>query len=175
MSRGAKRKARGRKSEEELTIATHNVRTMAVDGKHGVGRAVEVLSKYEERDCDIIGLQETRRSGQSALVETGYVVNCSGEGGGKKGQGGVGLAIRRHIIRAQKHSPEGDARIVRSSQSCHVCCCVCPNRHSNCFKKALFLDSFGQGREGGARTRTAVCVDGCKRTDWAARRGGIWE
>ena len=41
-----------------LTIATHNVRTMAVDGKHGVGRAAEVLSEYEERDCDIIGLQE---------------------------------------------------------------------------------------------------------------------
>ena len=95
---------------QELTIATHNVRTMAVDGKHGVGRAAEVLSEYEERDCDIIGLQETRRSGQSALVEAGYVVYCSGEGGGegggKKGQGGIGLAIRRDIIRAQKHSPE---------------------------------------------------------------------
>ena len=94
---------------QELTIATHNVRTMAVDGKHGVGRAADVLSEYEERDCDIIGLQETRRSGQSALVEAGYVVYCSGEGGGegggKKGQGGVGLAIRRDIIRAQKDSP----------------------------------------------------------------------
>ena len=54
---------------QELTIATHNVRTMAVDGKHGVGRAVEVLSEYQERDCAIVGLQEIRRSGQSALVE----------------------------------------------------------------------------------------------------------
>ena len=95
---------------QELTIATHNMRTMAVDGEHGVRRAAEVLSEYQERDCDIIGPQETRRSGQSALVEAGYVVYCSGEGGGegggKKGQGGVGLAIRRGIIRAQKHPPE---------------------------------------------------------------------
>ena len=30
----------------ELNIATHNVRTMAVDGKHGVGRAAEVLGVY---------------------------------------------------------------------------------------------------------------------------------
>ena len=40
-------------------------------------------------------------------MKTGYVVYCSGEGGGegggKKGQGGVVLAIRRGIIRALKH------------------------------------------------------------------------
>ena len=71
---------------QELTIATHNVRTMAVDGKHGVGRAAEVLSEHQERDCDIIGLQDTRCSGQSVLVEAGYVVYCSGEGGGKGGE-----------------------------------------------------------------------------------------
>ena len=41
---------------------------MAVDGKHGVGRAAEVLDVYQEMGYDIIVLQETRRSGQSALL-----------------------------------------------------------------------------------------------------------
>ena len=65
---------------------------MVVNGKHGVGRAAEVLHVYQEMGCDIIGLQETRHSGQSALLQAGYVVYCSGESGGdgegKKGQGG---------------------------------------------------------------------------------------
>ena len=83
---------------------------MAVNRKHPVGRAAEVLSEYQERNCEIIGVHETRRSGQSPLVKAGYVVYGSGEGGGegggKKGQGGVRLSIRRSITRAQKRSPE---------------------------------------------------------------------
>ena len=63
---------------------------MTVDEKHGVGRAAEVLDVYQEMGCDIICLQETRRSGQSALFQAGYDVYCSGESGGdgqgKKGQ-----------------------------------------------------------------------------------------
>ena len=84
---------------------------MAVDGKHGPGRAVEVLDVYQEMGCDIIGLQETRRSGQSALRRAGYyVVYCSGESGGdgegKKGQGGVELAVRKSISRTEARPPE---------------------------------------------------------------------
>ena len=60
--------------------------------------------------CDIIGLQETRRSGQSALLHAGYVVHCSGESGGdgevKKGQGGAELAVRKSIFRAEARPPE---------------------------------------------------------------------
>ncbi|CAN0411908.1 unnamed protein product, partial [Ascophyllum nodosum] len=60
--------------------------------------------------CDIIGLQETRRSGQSAFVQAGYAVYCSresgGEGEGNKGQGGVGLAVRTSISRAEARPPE---------------------------------------------------------------------
>ena len=56
------------------------------------------------------GLQETRRSGQSALLRAGYVVYCSGEsggeGGGKEGQGGVGLAVCKSISRAEARPPE---------------------------------------------------------------------
>ena len=83
---------------------------MAVDGKHGVGRAAEVLDVYQEMGCDIIGLQETRRSGQAALLQAGYDVYCSGESGGdgeqKKGQGGIGLAVRKSIPRAGVRPPE---------------------------------------------------------------------
>ena len=83
---------------------------MAVDGKHGVGRAAEVFDVYQEMGCDIIGLQETRRSGQSALLQAGYVVYCSGESGGdgegKKDQGRVGLAVRKSISRAEARPQE---------------------------------------------------------------------
>ena len=93
-------RARGR----EITVATHNVRTMAVDWKHGVGRALDVLSVYDLLGRDVIGLQETRRSGQSAFSQAGYLVYCSGECGdenlGKIGQGGGGLAVRTSITRA---------------------------------------------------------------------------
>ena len=93
-------RARGR----EITVVTHNVRTMTVDGKHGVGRTLDVLSAYDRLGCDVIGLQETRRSGHSAFSQAGYLVYCSGkcgdDNGGKKGQGGVGLAVRTSITRA---------------------------------------------------------------------------
>ena len=94
--------ARGR----EIAVATHNVRTMAVDGTHGVGRTLDVLSVYDLLGCDVIGLQETRRSGHSAFSQAGYLVYCSGEcggeNGGKKGQGGVGLAVRTSFTRAAR-------------------------------------------------------------------------
>ena len=61
------------------------------------------LSVYDRLGCDVIGLQETRRSGHSAFSQAGYVVYCSGEcgdeNGGKKGQSGVGLAVRTSITR----------------------------------------------------------------------------
>ena len=79
---------------------------MAVDGTHGVGRKLDALSVYDRLGCDVIGLQETRRSGHSAFSQAGYLVYCSGgcggENGGKKGQGGVGLAVRTPITRAAR-------------------------------------------------------------------------
>ena len=59
---------------------TDNVRAMAVDGKYGVSRAAEILGVYQRIDCDMVGLPETRRSGQSALRYIGHdIVYCSGE------------------------------------------------------------------------------------------------
>ena len=96
-----KRMNRARARRREVRVATYNVRTMAVNRTHGVGRALDVLSVYDRLGCDIIGLQETRRSGHSALNQAGYLVYCSGEcggeNGGKKGQGGIGLALRTSI------------------------------------------------------------------------------
>ena len=66
-----------------VCIATHNVRTMAVHGKHGIGRVWEVLSTFWKMGCDVIGIQETRRSGPSIFVESRYNVYCSGESGGE--------------------------------------------------------------------------------------------
>ena len=80
-----------------------------MDGTHGVGRALEVLSVYNDLSCDVIGLQETRRASQTILREAGFVVYCNDESGGdgeKKGQEGVGLAVRTQIIRAAARPPE---------------------------------------------------------------------
>ena len=79
---------------------------MAVEGPHGGGRALDVFSMYDRLGCNVIGLQETRRSGHSAFSQAGYLVYCSGEcggeNGGKKGKGGGGLAVRISITRAAR-------------------------------------------------------------------------
>ena len=106
---------RDRVRREELVVATHNVRTMAMDGKHGVGRVAEVLGVYQEMGCGIIGLQETGCcSGQSSLLQAGYVVYCSGESGvygeGKKDQGRVGLTVCKSIF-VPKHDHRSSSAI----------------------------------------------------------------
>ena len=105
LMRQNERRNRARARGREITVATHNVRTMAVDGTHGVGRARDVLSVYDRLGWDIvIGLQETRRSGHSAFSQAGYLMYCSGEYGGENGgkKGYVGLAVRTSIIRAAR-------------------------------------------------------------------------
>ena len=104
--RQRERRNRARARRREIIVATHNVRTMAVDEKHGDRRALDVLSVYDRLGCDVIGKQETRRSGHSAFSQAGYLVYCSGECGdendGKKEQGGVGLAVRTSITCAAR-------------------------------------------------------------------------
>ena len=104
--RQRERRNRARARGREIIVATHNVRTMAVDGKHGAGRALDVMSVHDRLGCDVVGLEETRRSGYSAFSQAGYFVYCSGEcgdkNGGKKGQDGVGLAVRISITRAAR-------------------------------------------------------------------------
>ena len=131
----SKRRNRARARGREIAVATHSVRTMAVDGTHGVGRALDVLSVYDRLGCDIIGLQKTRRSGQSAFSQAGYLVYCSGECGGendgKKGQGGVGLAVRNSITRAARPPEFISDRLLKVTLELrgrrYVCCSICPN------------------------------------------------
>ena len=81
-----------------ITVVTRIVRTMAVDGAHGVGQAIDVFSVNDRIGCDTIGLQETCRSGYSPSTQAGYLVYstvlyctllyctllyCSGECGGE--------------------------------------------------------------------------------------------
>ena len=92
---------------------------MATGCKHGVGQATEVIGVYQEMGYAIVGLQKTRSSGQSALLQVRYyIAYCSGESGGdgegKKGHGGLGLAVRKSISRAEAQSETviGDHRKV---------------------------------------------------------------
>ena len=59
---------RARARRQEITVATHNVRAMAVDGTHRVGRALDVLGVYNRLGCDVIDLQETRDTQPSPAV-----------------------------------------------------------------------------------------------------------
>ena len=97
--RQRERRNRARARGREITVATHNVRTMAVEGKHGVGRALDALSVYDRLGCDVVGLY-------SIFSQASYLVYCSGECGDekgeKKGQGGVGLDVRTSITRAAR-------------------------------------------------------------------------
>ena len=61
-----------------LVVGTYNVRTLAFKGTNGIGHAEVILKTCEDAGCDIIGLQEVRRDGQSAFKAAGYVVFCSG-------------------------------------------------------------------------------------------------
>ena len=85
----------------ELVVCTYNVRTLAFKGTNGIGHAEVILKTCEDAGCDIIGLQEVRRNGQSAFTAARHVVFCSGAGGGKhekKGNHWVGLAVREPIV-----------------------------------------------------------------------------
>ena len=105
--RGRERGIIGKVTERrKLLTRKRRRRGRAVDAAHGVGRALDVWSEYDRLGCDVISLQETRRSGHSASSQAGYLMYCSGEcggeNGGKKGQGGVGLAVRTSITRAAR-------------------------------------------------------------------------
>ena len=94
--------ARARSWLEELTFGSFNVRTAAVNGVNGIGHIDTLLRPCAAKGCDVIGLQETKRDGTSEVVASGYRVffsgDCSGVRG-RKGQHGVGLAIKEEIVK----------------------------------------------------------------------------
>ena len=94
--------ARARFRLEELTFGTFNIRTAAVNGVNGIGHINTLLRPCAAKGCDVVGLQETKRDGTSEIVASGYRVffsgDCSGVKG-RKGQHGVGLAIKEKVVK----------------------------------------------------------------------------
>ena len=94
--------ARARSRLEELTFRTFNVRTAAANGVNGIGHIDNLLRPCAAKDCDVIGLQETKGDRTSEIVASGYCVffsgDCSGVKG-RKGQHGVGLEIKEEIVK----------------------------------------------------------------------------
>ena len=151
------RRNRARARGREITVTAHSLRTMAVDGKHGVGRALDGLSVYDRLGGDVIGLQETRRSGHSAFSQAGYFVYCSGEcgdeNGGKKGQGGVGLAVRTSITRAARPPEFISDRLLKvtlelrgRAKAVTFFVAYAPTERYNASKKHSYLGQSCEGR-----------------------------
>ncbi|CAN0222163.1 unnamed protein product, partial [Ascophyllum nodosum] len=80
---------------------TWNVRSLSLAERRGAGHTEVLLQKCKVLDCDVIGLQETRRPGRTEFTAAGYRVFCSGVDGniGRAGQHAVGLAVKESIIR----------------------------------------------------------------------------
>ena len=100
--------ARVRSRTGELNVATWNIRSLSLTGRRGAGHAEVLLQKCKVLGCDVIGLQETRRPGQTEFAAAGYRVFCSGVDGstGRAGQHGVGLAVKESIIRGATWTQE---------------------------------------------------------------------
>ena len=103
VERKSTRKTRppGRGRLEELTFGTFNVRKAAVNGINGIGHIDTLLRLCAAKGCEVIGLQETKRKGTSKIVASGYRVFFSGdcsEVKGRKGQHGIGLAIKEDTV-----------------------------------------------------------------------------
>ena len=54
---------RAKRASKEIVVATWNTRTMVEKGSNGIGHAEILLRRARRAGCDIVGLQETRRSG----------------------------------------------------------------------------------------------------------------
>ena len=93
---------RARSRLEELTFRTFNVRTAAVNGVNGIGYIDTLLRTCAAKGCDVIEMQETKRDGTFEISASGYRIFLSGDCSGvkgQKGQHGVGLAIKKNIVK----------------------------------------------------------------------------
>ena len=83
-------------------FGTFNVRSAAANDVNGIGHIDTLLRTFAAKVCDAIGLQETKRDGTSEISESGYRVFFSGDCSmvkGRKGQHGVGLAIKEKVVK----------------------------------------------------------------------------
>ena len=100
MVRKPARETRSNQRDEHVVVATYNVRALAVEGRDGYGRDECVLAKVQQLVCDFVGLQETRRQGETTFYAAGYRVFCREqheESRARKGLHGVSLAVKESI------------------------------------------------------------------------------
>ena len=66
--------ARAKSRAEEFVVGTFNVRTLAFNGKNGIGHSEVVLKLCQELGYDVTRLHETSRDGHSTFTAAGYTV-----------------------------------------------------------------------------------------------------
>ena len=104
-------------------MGTFNVRTVAVNGVNGIGHIDTLLRPCSAKGCDVIGLQETKRDGTSEIVASVYRVSFSGDCSGvkgRKGQHGVGPAIKEKIVKKAGEDGITIERIAVSLQKARI-------------------------------------------------------
>ena len=85
-------------------VATYKVRSLSVKGANGYGRDEVVLHEAALKNIAVVGIQETRRPGQTDSTEAGFRVFYSGSTQG--GQQGVALAVKESICKTSKFTRE---------------------------------------------------------------------
>ena len=86
--------------ETSVVVASYNVLTLAVTGRDGYGCDHCVLAKAQQLGCNFVGLQETRRQGETTFYAVGYCALCCGqreESRARQGLHGVGFAAKESI------------------------------------------------------------------------------
>ena len=104
LAKRAARAARKRQQGQLLRVATWNVRTLAVNGANGYGRACSVLHEAARQDVSVVGMQETRRAGRTEFAAAGFRVFCCGTETG--GVHGVGIAVKESLCKTSTFTTE---------------------------------------------------------------------
>ena len=80
--------ARARSRAGELVVGTYNVRTLVFKSTNSIGHAEVILKTCKDAGCDIIGLQEVRRNGQSAFTAACFAQEQTEESTKRRGTTG---------------------------------------------------------------------------------------
>ncbi|MEP5460828.1 MAG: endonuclease/exonuclease/phosphatase family protein [Marinobacter alexandrii] len=157
-----------------MAVTIYNVRTLAVEGKNGYGHDERVLAKGRQLGCDLIGLQETRRSGSTTFRAAGYRVFCSGQEikAARQGLYGVGLSVKESLCSKSVHSHQfiDDRRTsmrFEPTSKCEAVNFVVAYAPTDFTKDVELKRSFWQKLE------VSICTDGCQRANWT-EDGRVW-